>query len=71
LSAAEIEQQNDEIIIIIAGTDEAMAQTIYARSAYEAHDIRWNMRFVDILGIRDGRRTLDYRRFHDVEPLAG
>lgn len=69
LSAAEIEGQGDEIIIIIAGTDEAMAQTIYARSAYEAADLRWNMRFVDILGVVDGRRTLDYRKFHDVVPV--
>ena len=69
LSPAEIEAQGDEIIIIIAGTDEAMAQTIHARTAYEASDIRWNARFADILGIVDGRRTLDYRRFHDIEPL--
>ena len=32
--------------------------------------IRWNARLVDILHTEpDGTRVLDYRRFHDVEPL--
>lgn len=60
----------DELIIVISGTDEAMAQTIYARTAYEAADIRWNMRFADILSLHpSGTRVLDYRKFHEVEPL--
>ena len=70
MTAAEIEAAGDEIIVIISGTDEAMAQTIHARTAYEAIDIRWNMRFADILTVDNGRRTLDYRRFHDIEPAS-
>lgn len=71
MTPAAIEAAGDEIIIIISGTDEAMAQTIYARTAYEAADIRWNMRFVDILTLTPGgARALDYRKFHEVEPLA-
>ena len=70
MTATEIEAAGDEIIVIISGTDEAMAQTIHARTAYEAIDIRWNMRFADILTVDNGRRTLDYRRFHDTEPAS-
>ena len=67
---AEIAASDDELIVIIAGTDESMAQTIHARTAYAARDLRWNMRFADILGeTGDGRRTLDYARFNDVEPI--
>lgn len=70
MSAEEIEASGDEVIVVISGTDESMAQTIHARTAYTAADLRWNARFVDILGnVENGRRTLDYRRFHDVEPL--
>jgi len=65
-----IEAAGDELVIVISGTDEAMAQTIYARTAYEAADIRWNMRFADILTLTSGGvRLLDYRKFHEVEPL--
>ena len=67
-----IEAAGDELVIVISGTDEAMAQTIYARTAYDAADIRWNMRFADILTLQPGGfRELDYRKFHEIEPLRG
>ena len=70
LSAAEIEANGDEIIVVISGTDQSMAQTIHDRAVYMATDLRWNMRFVDILpAIEGGRRILDYRQFHEVEPI--
>jgi inward rectifier potassium channel len=57
-----------EIMVLLSGTDERSAQTIHGRWAYRPADIRWNSRFVDILGeLPDGTRTIDYRRFHDVE----
>jgi inward rectifier potassium channel len=58
-----------EIMVLLSGTDERSAQTIHGRWAYRPGDIRWNSCFVDILGeLPDGTRTIDYRRFHDVEP---
>jgi inward rectifier potassium channel len=37
------------------------------RWVYGPRDLRWNSRFVDILGrSKDGLRTIDYRRFDDV-----
>ena len=70
MSGAEIAASGDELIIVISGTDESMAQTIHARTAYAAADLRWNARFVDILGaMESGKRTLDYSRFHEIEPL--
>jgi inward rectifier potassium channel len=60
---------NGEIMVLLSGTDERSSQTIHARWAYRPDDIRWNSHFVDILGeLPDGTRTIDYRRFHDVEP---
>ncbi len=70
LSEAQIRASEDEIIVVIAGTDESMAQTIHARTAYAAAKLRWNARFADMLGVGDdGRRTLDYGRFNVIEPL--
>ncbi len=59
----------DEIIVILSGTDEVSGQTIHGRWAYCAADISWGFRFADIVSIApDGWRTIDYGRFHDVLP---
>jgi inward rectifier potassium channel len=57
-----------EIIVILSGVDEISGQPIHARWAYTPREIRWNVRFADILGIdKQGIRTIDYSRFHNVE----
>jgi len=56
-----------EIIVVLSGTDGRTGQTMYSRWAYSQSDLRWDSRFVDILGeAEDGGRTIDYDRFHDV-----
>lgn len=56
-----------QIIVSIVGIDETFAQSVYARHTYDAADITWHRRFVDILGrAEDGHRLIDYRRFHDT-----
>jgi inward rectifier potassium channel len=58
---------NIEIIVILTGIDETVAQTIHTRHSYLAEEIVWNQRFVDILvTMPDGKRLIDYTRFHDV-----
>ena len=56
-----------EIVVVISGLDDRYAQRIHARHSYTADEIRWHKRFADVLSILpDGRRQVDYRRFHDV-----
>lgn len=56
-----------DVIVVVSGTDDRTGHTMYGRWAYSGDDIRWDSRFVDILGkADDGVRTIDYRRFHDV-----
>ncbi|MEO7787547.1 MAG: ion channel [Sphingomicrobium sp.] len=60
-----------EIIIVLSGVDERTGHTIHGRWAYTPDDLRWNARFVDILGKDDkGVRTVDYGRFDEVRELA-
>ena len=55
------------LVCTMTGTDETFAQTVYARYAYNADTVRWKARFADIFTIDpDGRRAVDYTRFHDV-----
>jgi len=56
-----------DLIVVVSGTDDRTGQTMYGRWSYGAEDLRWNARFLNILGQQDGVRTIDYRRFHDFE----
>lgn len=61
-----------EIIVILSGTDEISGQTVHARWAYGAEDLRWGARFHDIVGFDDkGWRTIDYALFHEVIESEG
>jgi inward rectifier potassium channel len=63
-------EQHAEIIVIAGGVDETLAQTVNARASYLPDEILWSRRFVDIIGwTEDGRRAIDYRRFHDTVEL--
>ncbi len=62
--------EDGEIVVTVSGLDETLSQAIHARISYTIEDIRWGHRFADIFGtMPDGRRSLDFRRFHDSHPL--
>ena len=54
-----------------SGFDESLGTTVHARHAYRADHVLWNHRLADVLtrGAR-GERIIDYRRFHEVEPIS-
>jgi inward rectifier potassium channel len=59
------------LVASLTGLDENFLQTIHARHAYAPDDIVWNVQFVDVLtSLPDGRRVVDYRKFHDVKPAS-
>lgn len=56
-----------EIVVVLSGVDDRYAQRVHARHSYSAPEVIWGRRFDDILSITaDGRRVIDYGRFHDV-----
>ncbi len=60
-----------EIVVLLSGTDETLADVIYARHAYSADDLIWGHRFVDVLSLTpQGMRVVDLTKFHDTEPIA-
>jgi inward rectifier potassium channel len=61
---------NAELLVTASGVDETLAQPVHARTSYLPHEIRWDHRFADIMGwTEDGRRAIDYGRFHDTMRL--
>lgn len=62
--------QNAEIIVLLSGTDDALADIIYARHSFKPEQILWNRRFVDVLALTAaGRWIVDLDRFHDTEAI--
>lgn len=58
-----------ELLVTFSGYDERLLRPIHARHVYPARRLHWDSRFepIDTL-LPDGRRALDYRRFHEVVP---
>jgi inward rectifier potassium channel len=57
-----------EIVVVLAGVDETLAQRIHARHTYMPHEIVWNRRFADILSVDDdGRAVVEFGLFHDLQ----
>jgi inward rectifier potassium channel len=62
--------QQAEIYLALTGLDETIGQTIHVRKQYTLDDVVPNARFADVLTTGDdGRRVIDYRKFHDVVPI--
>jgi inward rectifier potassium channel len=68
-TAEDLIAEESEFVVLLSGTEEVLNQTVYARHAYDARDILFGYRFIDILKPESGdRMMLDMSRFHDAEP---
>lgn len=55
-----------QIVVSLTGLDESSLQTVHVRYVWDAEEIAWNSRFVDILSETPGGVTINYSRFDDV-----
>ena len=66
---AALRQVEASFVVTFAGLDETSGQSLHARHGYELAAIRWQHRYVDILGTDEtGMSVIDYRKFHDTHP---
>ncbi|HXC55945.1 MAG TPA: ion channel [Rhizomicrobium sp.] len=64
-----LQERQIEIIAMLSGVDETLADRVYARHSYAPEDIVWDRRFVDVISrTPHGQRLVDLTRFHDTEP---
>jgi inward rectifier potassium channel len=64
-----LREKDLDLVASVTGLDETLSQSVHARHAWSAHQILWNHRFADVLvRLADGRRAIDYRKFHEVLP---
>jgi inward rectifier potassium channel len=70
MTLEDLKRGNVEILAILTGLDSTFAQTIHARYAYAAEDMRENARFLDmVIDAPDGKRVVDILRISDWEPI--
>jgi inward rectifier potassium channel len=70
LTPQDMEDQDMEIVVMLNGLDEILADRIYARHAYWSDEIVWNHRFVDVISVTPGgERMLDLTRFHETREI--
>jgi inward rectifier potassium channel len=70
LTPEDMDAQDMEIVVMLNGLDEILADRIYARHAYWTDEIVWNRRFVDVISITaDGQRMVDLTQFHDTREI--
>lgn len=68
LDAVQLAASRSRILASVTGHDETMAASVYAGSEYQAADLVFEGRFVDILHLTpEGERVIDLTRFHDIE----
>ncbi len=68
-TAESLREKDVDLVASMTGLDETLSQSVHARHAWTPDQILWGFRFADVLvPTDDGRRAIDYRRFHDVEP---
>jgi inward rectifier potassium channel len=65
----DLERTQAEILVLLSGIDEALEQTVHARSSYRADEIVWNARFQSMFLQADGwsRVAVDISRVHEIE----
>jgi inward rectifier potassium channel len=58
------------LVVTLVGLDETIAQTVHARYSWDADQIVFDRRFVDVLiDNADGTRVMDLGKFHDTLPM--
>jgi inward rectifier potassium channel len=69
-TAASLAENEIEVVVSVTGYDETVSSQIHARHSYLPDEIHFGARMKDVLSVLpDGRRQIDYRRFHEVEPV--
>jgi inward rectifier potassium channel len=70
-TSEDLERAEAEILVLLSGIDEALEQSVHARSSYRAHEIVWNARFQSMYLKTDARSrvSVDISRVHEIERL--
>lgn len=62
-------ESEPRMVVTLTGLDGVFAQTVFARTMYQVHQIDWRHKFVDaVLPQEDGTLVVDFNLFHETVP---
>lgn len=70
LTPASFTAAEPEIVCVLSADDETFAQTVHAKTSYDATDVLWGARFRDMYAPDTDRVTIDLSRLHEVESVT-
>jgi inward rectifier potassium channel len=71
LAFEDLQRTEAEILVLLSGIDQALEQTVHARSSYRADEIVWNARFRSMFNpaASNTRVSVDITRLHEIERI--
>jgi inward rectifier potassium channel len=69
-SDEQLQESQAEFLVLMTGTEETFSQTVHTRTSYAAHEVVWNARLAPVFQADIHHPTINWERFHAVEPLA-
>ncbi|HEX4211195.1 MAG TPA: hypothetical protein VHY56_12415, partial [Candidatus Binataceae bacterium] len=70
LTPAMLKASLAELTVSVTGIDETVSETVHSRHSYDAADIIWGARMVDIMTRSPtGEFAIDYSHFNEIVPV--
>lgn len=66
----QLKERDAEFLVVLKGFDDTFSQTVYSRSSYKYHEIKWSSKFVNIITGVDGVAILDLDKISETAPAA-
>jgi inward rectifier potassium channel len=72
MTAEDLTATDAEFVVRLTAYDETTGQTVHVRSSYKADEVKWGVKFVNIIDRdnADGIIRVDVTRLDELEPAA-
>ena len=67
ITGQELIEKGAEFIVLMKAFDETFSQTVYSRSSYRAHEIKWGEKFTYVIHHGEEQITVDVGRIDETE----
>lgn len=71
MTQADLAKADAELLVLLIATDETLSQTVHSRSSYQADEVVWGAKFVNMFlrSESEGIIGMKLDRIHDIEPV--
>lgn len=70
ISEKDMFSKDAEFIVMVKAFDESFSQTVYSRSSYKGHELRWGEKFVYVVSRENDSASVDVSRIDETEKAA-